>query len=92
MATTFAIRGAFGPRMDPVWHKFEVDGETYYWRTYPSQRKVGDGPIEAVENIDVRRNIDAPAVGNSYPQGTVVTQENAVELVRLMKDEGHEFP
>ena len=76
----------------PAWHRFEVDGETYYWRTYPSEWRTGQGPWVGVESLEVSRQPDTPGVARSHPAGTTVTEEHAVELVRLFREGGRSIP
>jgi hypothetical protein len=76
----------------PVWHRFEVDGETYYWTTYASERRIGTVPLEPTEHLDVARAPNTPGVGHAYPPGTVVTEQHAIDLVRLVMFELRHFP
>jgi hypothetical protein len=76
----------------PVWHRFEVDGETYYWRTYPSEQGVNGGSWEPIENLDVARLPDTPGVGQSFPAGTVVVEQDAIDLVRFVQTKLPTFP
>jgi hypothetical protein len=78
--------------MDPAWRRFVVDGEPFYWRTYPSKTRKSDGPWKPVENLDVTRIPDTPGVGRSLPAGAVVTEQDAIDLVRLFKDHGRQIP
>jgi hypothetical protein len=77
---------------EPKWHRFHVDGETFYWRTYSSRRRSGEEPEERCENLDVTRLPDARGVGTSFPDGTAIGEEHAVALVRLFKESGREIP
>jgi hypothetical protein len=76
----------------PVWHPFEVDGTTYYWRTYAESPPIGSGPWEPAEKLDVSTEPDRPGIGKSFPAGTVVTEEHAMEVVCLVAALGHRFP
>jgi hypothetical protein len=78
--------------MDPAWQRFAVDGEPFYWRTYPSKTCRNNGPWEPVETLDVTRIPDTPGIGRVLPAGTVVTEQDALDLVRLFKDDGREIP
>src|SRR5580692_10664717 len=53
--------------MDPAWHRFAVDDEPFYRRTYPAKTRVNDGPWKPVENLDATRIPDTPGVGRSLP-------------------------
>jgi hypothetical protein len=75
-----------------VWTSFVVDGETYYWTAYASARQVGNGPWAPVENLDVSRRPDTAGIGRTLPAGTLVTEQHAVDLVRLGKAHGKVFP
>jgi hypothetical protein len=75
----------------PVWHRFEIDGEAYYWTAYPSETRIGDGPWSPTEYLTVSRAADTPGVGQGFPSGTVVTEQNAIDLVRLVKSERGRF-
>jgi hypothetical protein len=76
----------------PAWHQFEFEGDVYYWRTYPGEHRVGGGPLVASEKLDVAREPDAPGIGRSLPNGTVVTVEHAIEVVCIAKREPGRFP
>jgi hypothetical protein len=78
--------------LPPVWTSFNVDGETYYWTAYASERKVGDGPWEPIESLSVSRRPDTPGIGASHPVGTRITEQHAIDLVRLAKAHGRDFP
>ncbi len=70
----------------------DVDGETYYWTAYPSEQKVGDGPWTPIDYLNVSRKPNASGIGMAYPPGTVITEQHAIDLVRLAKAEGRELP
>jgi hypothetical protein len=76
----------------PVWRSIDVDGETYYWTAYPSKSKQGDGPWQSIEYLTVSRRPWAPGAGASKPAGTLVTEEDAIELVRYFKQNGRNIP
>ena len=76
----------------PTWHRINVDGEVYYWTVYPSEQQVGGGPWTPIEYLNVSRQPNTPGIGRGYPAGTVVTEQHAVDLVRLAKAELPEFP
>jgi hypothetical protein len=78
--------------MEPAWHRFQLDGETFYWRTYPSEQSVNGGSWAPIENLDVARLPDTPGVGRSFPAGTVVVEQHAIDLVRLVQTELPKFP
>ena len=78
--------------MSPAWHRIEVDGETYYWRTYASESSTNNGPLAPTEALDVSRQPDTPGVGRSFPVGTVVAEADAIELVRLFNEHGRAIP
>jgi hypothetical protein len=77
-------------RMD--WHRFTVDGETYFWTAYASEQRSGDGPWESIEYLNVTRAPDAAGVGRTFPVGTALAEQDAVDLVRLCKAHGREVP
>jgi hypothetical protein len=72
----------------PEWHPFVVDGETPYWRTYPSWRKTVEETLERSRTLEVARWPNALGAGTSYPHGTVVGQEEARALVRFCREQG----
>jgi hypothetical protein len=76
----------------PAWRRFEIDGETYYWTAYPSQTRIGEGPWSPIEYLTVSRAVDTPGVGEGFPSGAVVTEQNAIDLVRLVKSERGALP
>jgi hypothetical protein len=39
----------------PIWRRFEVDGEVYYWTAYSSEHQVGEGPWQPVECLMIGR-------------------------------------
>ncbi len=51
-----------------------------------------DGPSSPNEDLTVSRAVDAPGVGQSFPSGTVVTEQNAIDLVRVVKSERGALP
>lgn len=69
-----------------------MDGETYYWTAYASERQVGDGPLEPIEYLTVSRRPDAPGIGATHPPGTLITEQHALDLVSLAKAHGRDFP
>jgi hypothetical protein len=75
----------------PSWHCIDVDGETYFWTTYPSQQRVGDGPRQPIEYVNVSRKPNTPGIGACHPPGTVITEQHAIDLVRLAKAEGRDL-
>ncbi len=77
---------------EPRWRVFHVDGERFYWRTYSSPQQSDEEPPERCENLDVTRLPDAQGVGTSFPNGTLVGEEQAVALVRLFKERGRLIP
>jgi hypothetical protein len=77
---------------DMVWHRIDVYGDTYYWTAYASKHKVGDGPWEADEYLTVSRQPDTAGMGAVYPRGTVVTEQHAIDLVRLARAHGRPIP
>jgi hypothetical protein len=76
----------------PDWAPVTVDGETYYWTAYPSKRKVGDGPWEPVESLNVSRRPNTPGTGAAFPPGTVITEQHAIDLLKLAKAHGVDLP
>jgi hypothetical protein len=74
------------------WHRFDLDGERYYWTSYPSEHRVGDGPWQPDEYLTVSRSPNTPGVGMVLPAGTVVTEQHAIDLVRLAKAHGRKIP
>ncbi len=64
----------------------------YYWSVYPSHEKKGEGAWVPNEYLNVRRHPDTPGAGQTFPRGTVVTEEHAVSLVRLFIPERRAFP
>ncbi len=75
-----------------VWRSVDVDGETYYWTAYPSQQQVGHGPWEPIEYLTVSRRAETPGIGASHPAGAVVTEQHAIDLIRLAKVHGRTLP
>jgi hypothetical protein len=75
-----------------VWHRFTVDGETYFWTAYPSELRSGDGPWQPTEYLTVSRAPDTAGIGRTFPVGTALAEEDAVDLVRLSKAHGTEVP
>jgi hypothetical protein len=45
-----------------------------------------------IEYLNVSRMPNTPGIGAGYPPGTIVTDQQAMELVRLAKAEGCELP
>jgi hypothetical protein len=81
------------PHVGPaVWKSFSVDGETYYWTAHASEQRAGDGAWEPIEYLTVSRRADSPGIGAAHPAGTLVTEQHAVDLVRLAKAHGRDFP
>jgi hypothetical protein len=76
---------------EPIWRRIDVDGETYNWTVYPSEQRVGDGPWMPIEYLNVSRMPNTAGIGAGYPPGTVVTEHQVMELVRLAKAEGLEL-
>jgi hypothetical protein len=74
------------------WSSVDVDGETYFWTTYRSKRKVNGGPWEPIESLRVIVCATMPAIGTTHPGGTVVTEQHAADLVRFFKAHGREAP
>jgi hypothetical protein len=75
-----------------VWHRLTVDGETYFWTAYSSQHRSGDGPWQPDEYLTVSRAPDIAGIGRTFPVGTVLTEEDAADLVRLSRAHGVEVP
>ncbi len=76
-----------------MWHRFEVDGEEYFWRTYSSTVKKGAGePWSPCETLDVARQPDTPGVGRTYDHGVEVKEADAVETVRMFAAAGRRIP
>jgi hypothetical protein len=79
------------PRVGPhAWHRFEVDGVTYFWSAGHTRQKTQRGHWTPIEFLQVGRAPNDPSVGAPLPAGTIVTEEHARELVALMKSEGRE--
>jgi hypothetical protein len=74
------------------WCSFVVDGETFFWTAYSSSWRTGDGPEADTEYLTVSRAPNVPGVGRVYDAGTVVTEEHAVDTVRLFRAHGREIP
>jgi hypothetical protein len=76
----------------PVWHRIQLGGETYHWRTYPSEQSVNGGSSVPIEHLEGARLPNTPGVGRSFPAGTVVVEQHAIDLVRLVQTELPKFP
>ncbi len=75
-----------------VWHRFTVDGETYFWTAHPSEHRSGHGPSQPDEYLTVSRAPDTAGIGRTFPVGNVLTEQDAADLVRLFKAHGREVP
>jgi hypothetical protein len=76
-----------------TWHGFEVDGETFYWSTQTCQLRHGEGRSESGELLTVARKPEPPGVvGVVLPPWAVITEQDAVELVRRFKVQGETVP
>jgi hypothetical protein len=74
------------------WHAFDVDGETFYWTAHPSKSRVDKGPWVDDVMLQISRTPDTPGVGRGYPAGTMVSEEHAIDTVKLFKAHGRQVP
>jgi hypothetical protein len=90
--------GTMGRILWPDWAPVVFDGETYYWTSYSWSPRAEDGPVPEggpsgpIECLDISRQPNTPGTGRVFPPGTEVTEQDAVELLRLAKEHGVVLP
>jgi hypothetical protein len=74
----------------PEWHRFEVDGVAYYWRSYATVDRQGRPADFVIVEIAARPG-ERGAFGLVCPAGTVAAERHAIEALRIYLANGGTF-
>jgi hypothetical protein len=77
---------------EPQWRPITVEGVEYHWTTFSTTGRLGKERDVPIERLTVARKPNSMGIDASFAPGTVVTEQHAIEFVRLMQRTGRVIP